>query len=330
MDGDGTLNHKEDIYRTAGDLVHGIYIGKYPRALYSRIYAVLEQQPTRERELAFLEWMAADGQQYLPASGLMALVSGERQSVIQHIRDARTVVASVPVSTAANKVFLLVCTALLVLSAIVIATINLMARKSPDTEFPLKVRPSIRENSNTFPGGLFFDRSHTWAFMERDGKVRIGIDDFLLHVIGPVTRVEMRKPGEQIRKGEPLVKLIQRGKQLVIKSPLSGVVAAQNEALAGDSNRINSAPYAEGWVYLVEPRNWLTELKSFVMGEKYSEWIRAEFSRLKDFFSSGFSRVAGGTPTPVIQDGGEIQCGILEDFGPEVWEEFQTRFINPS
>jgi len=31
-----------------------------------------------------------------------------------------------------------------------------------------------------------------------------------------------------------------------------------------------------------------------------------------------------------MQDGGELKEGLLELFGPEVWEEFQTGFINKS
>jgi len=29
----------------------------------------------------------------------------------------------------------------------------------------------------------------------------------------------------------------------------------------------------------------------------------------------------------VLQDGGELKEGLLEEFGPEVWEEFHIRFI---
>ncbi len=32
----------------------------------------------------------------------------------------------------------------------------------------------------------------------------------------------------------------------------------------------------------------------------------------------------------VLQDGGELKDNVLADLGPEVWEEFQTKFIDPS
>ena len=32
----------------------------------------------------------------------------------------------------------------------------------------------------------------------------------------------------------------------------------------------------------------------------------------------------------VLQDGGELSDNILSNLGPEVWEDFQTKFIDPS
>ena len=30
----------------------------------------------------------------------------------------------------------------------------------------------------------------------------------------------------------------------------------------------------------------------------------------------------------VLQDGGVIKEGVLSDFGPEVWEDFQSNFLD--
>ena len=91
---------------------------------------------------------------------------------------------------------------------------------------------------------------------------------------------------------------------------------------------IDAAPFSDGWVYVVEPGNWLKEIQAYAMGDKYRNWLKTEFSRLKDFLSSGIRYQ--GTVEAVLQDGGEMKTGVLESFGPEVWEEFQTGFINSS
>jgi hypothetical protein len=65
------------------------------------------------------------------------------------------------------------------------------------------------------------------------------------------------------------------------------------------------------------------------MGNTYKEWLKAEFRRLKEFLMDsvrpGMLKYAN-----VLQDGGELKGNILEDFGPETWEDFQTDFIDVS
>jgi hypothetical protein len=66
------------------------------------------------------------------------------------------------------------------------------------------------------------------------------------------------------------------------------------------------------------------------MAENYKEWLKNEFSRLKDFFAS-IKLTNNAELTPIIlQDGGELNDNILANFGPEIWEDFQTKFINTS
>jgi glycine cleavage system H lipoate-binding protein len=330
MNGNGQLDHAEDIYRTTGELVHGITIGKYPRSLCSKVYAVSVQKPAGQGDLAFLGWLLQDGQEYLSQNGVMALQPHERRSAYRDLMEEPAVLVSVPPEKSATRAILLICGLLILIPPLFLLIVTWITRSSKEPGTTDQPRPAFGPGSLSFPGGLFFDKSHTWTFMEKDGLVRIGLDDFLLHVTGKVTRIDMKRPGEVINKGDLMMNIIQQGKKLEIRSPLSGVLVRRNEHLESNVPCLNESPYSEGWVYLVEPQNWLAEIRGYLMGEKYREWIRDEFVRLKDFFSKGIALVVGGVPSPVIQDGGEINDGILETFGPEVWEEFQRRFINHS
>ncbi|HET6556504.1 MAG TPA: hypothetical protein VFG54_04260, partial [Prolixibacteraceae bacterium] len=180
------------------------------------------------------------------------------------------------------------------------------------------------------PKGLYFDKTHTWAFMEKDGNVKVGIDDFLQHITGTLTRIIMREPGEKVRKGEKILTIVRDGKQLNIYSPISGIIRQQNTLLLTDSTLINSSPFSEGWVYLVEPNNWVREIRFLFMGEKYKEWIEDEFARLKDFIAYTVRSNSMLNAQIVLQDGGELADHILADMEPEVWEDFQMKFINTS
>ncbi len=186
------------------------------------------------------------------------------------------------------------------------------------------------ENTVEVPNGLYFDKTHTWAFMEKNGTVRVGIDDFLQHTTGSLTRVEMKNPGEKVKKGEQLFSIIQQGKQLDIYAPISGIIKDYNHILSEKTSIINSSPYSNGWVYLIEPTNWTRELRFLLMGEKYKEWLKNEFSRLKDFLALSVKGDNVNYAHIVLQDGGELKDGILAELGPNVWEDFQTQFIDTS
>jgi glycine cleavage system H lipoate-binding protein len=154
------------------------------------------------------------------------------------------------------------------------------------------------------------------------------MDDFMQHVTGPLSRVIMKSPGEIIRKGEKVLTIIQDGKHLELCAPVSGVIRENNPKLQSDCTPVNTSPYSDGWIYLVEPRNWLKEILFLLPGKQYSEWIRDEFTRLKDFFASLAQKNNLVYAHVVLQDGGEISDHVLSELGPEVWEEFQNRFLD--
>ena len=195
------------------------------------------------------------------------------------------------------------------------------------SKVPFKV---FNENTISIPKGIYFDKTHTWAFMEKNGMVKIGMDDFLLHITGSVNKLNLKNSGDSVQKGETLLSINQNGKQLTIYSPISGTVKFQNDLLIKDPSLVNTSPFNEGWLYMIEPSNWLRENQFMFMADKYMEWLKFEFSRVKDFLAS-IGQVSNIELSPIIlQDGGELKDNVLEDFGPEVWEDFQTKFINIS
>ncbi len=324
MDGDGQIGTFEDIYESSSMLSHAIFVGRFPRQLYSRIYAVTVEQAAGASVNAFMEWLLTGGQETLASAGILELGYGERNSRLEQLSGHERAIASVPVKASPARVFLVVAGFLLLLGFLIYALASITGRRkmAPLDSFPQD------DGSSAVPGGLFFDRSHTWTFMEKSGRVRIGIDNFLQHVCGSVTRVSMKQPGEKIKRGDTFLTLIQNGKRLEIKSPVSGIIQEQNKALIKDASLLNSQPYADGWVLMVEPQSWITELKSYFMGQAYTDWLKSEMARLKEFLASTMNLQDTKEAKLVLQDGGELRESVLESFGPEVWEEFQEGFIN--
>ena len=66
------------------------------------------------------------------------------------------------------------------------------------------------------------------------------------------------------------------------------------------------------------------------MGERYTEWIKDEFVRLRDFIAASVKTNELVYAHVVLQDGGELTDNVLADMEPKVWEDFQTKFIDAS
>jgi len=328
--GNGRLDSFENIYGNLQSFTHGVWVGKYPNALCESIYAVSSSKPTESNELAFLTWIMADGQQFMNPSGYIVLASRESQSNIEALTG--TEVALTQTEKSYTSIIWLLAILGLVFTGVIITAVARSLRKSKSSAIngEIRITNALNENVIDAPRGLYFDKTHTWAFMEKDGIVRIGIDDFLQHITGTLSRIKMKEPGETIRKGEKILTIIRDGKQLNVYAPVSGTIKSQNTALTEDSSLINSSPYTNGWVYMIEPKNWLREIEFLFMGEKYRDWLKDEFARLKDFFAESVRSNSSSYAHIILQDGGELTDHVLADLEPEVWEDFQTKFIDTS
>ncbi len=201
---------------------------------------------------------------------------------------------------------------------------------------PGRVLRQIREAVSTLsakilkiPQGIYFNKNHTWAHLGESGAAKVGLDDFLQHVIGEVQLSGLKEAGDTLRKGELLAEIVQDGKQLKIYSPISGEVLETNDMLMEDPGMINEDPYEKGWLYQVKPTNWIKETNSFLLGEKATEWSDKEVTRFKDFLSMGAMRKYTAEPAMMmLQDGGEIRDHVMSELPGEVWNDFQEEFLD--
>ncbi|MCP4311968.1 MAG: glycine cleavage system protein H [Bacteroidetes bacterium] len=203
--------------------------------------------------------------------------------------------------------------------------------KNPQKTFR-QIRKAVSTLSSKIlriPQGIYFNRNHTWTHLGESGAAKVGLDDFLQHVIGNIELTNLKNPGESINKGELLTEIKQDGKLLKVFSPISGEVLETNSWLNKNPGIINSDPYDQGWIYQVKPSDWEKETHSYYLADKATEWSKREIVRFKDFLSGGAMRNYSSAPSMVLlQDGGEIQENVLSELPGEVWEDFQEEFLN--
>jgi len=121
---------------------------------------------------------------------------------------------------------------------------------------------------------------HTWAQMNEDGTVTVGMTDVAQNLAGPLLHAKPKKVGAVRKRGKP-VATVESSKWVgPVKSPLTGEIVAINEELAGNAGIINKSPYKAGWIVRMKPTDLDSEMAQLLTGvaavEAYRERIESE------------------------------------------------------
>jgi len=104
------------------------------------------------------------------------------------------------------------------------------------------------------PEDVRYAEDHEWAKPTGQG-VRIGISDYAQDQLGDIVFVELPQVGDAFAKGDEFgtVESVKAVSELYM--PLGGKVSAINTALEDAPEKVNTAPYAEGWMIEIEPED---------------------------------------------------------------------------
>ncbi|MFA6469900.1 MAG: hypothetical protein WCW35_13460 [Bacteroidota bacterium] len=171
------------------------------------------------------------------------------------------------------------------------------------------------------PAGIFFTKSHTWLSLFPSGKVQLGIDDFLARMFTEPRISMLKNSADLVRKGEPILRVAEGNNELIVRSPIDGVVDNVNVELSKKPSLLSEALFSEGWAYTITPAS-TNELRSFYLGEDTRVWLRSELGRLRDFFAHLT------TPAPAfMQDGGLPAAGLMDNLNPDQCKKFESEFL---
>ncbi len=118
---------------------------------------------------------------------------------------------------------------------------------------------------------LRYSKEHEWAKVEGK-RVRVGITKFAADRLSDVVYVELPKVGSEVAFMQTfgVVESVKAVSDLY--SPLSGKVVEINQALVEKPEVINTDPYGEAWMIVVEPRD-LSELQRLLDADAYMALI---------------------------------------------------------
>jgi glycine cleavage system H lipoate-binding protein len=167
------------------------------------------------------------------------------------------------------------------------------------------------------PAGIRLHPGHTWARLETDGLVTVGIDDFAHKLVGPAT-VSLPALGSHVAQGEPALALGDEGHSVPMLSPIDGTVVAVNPTVKRDPAAL-ADPYGAGWLFKVKAPRLAANLRQ----------LHATAPALRMLEDAGETLVRRMNPElgQVLQDGGTPVHGIARALAGDDWEALAREFF---
>jgi glycine cleavage system H protein len=125
-----------------------------------------------------------------------------------------------------------------------------------------------------YPEDLKYMESHEWARREDDIAV-VGITFYAQQEIQDVVYVELPEVGANLEQQKEFGIIESVKSAFDLNAPVSGEVAAINEALEDGPELVNEDPYGEGWMIKIKMAN-PNELDQLMTAEDYQAMIEAE------------------------------------------------------
>ncbi len=109
------------------------------------------------------------------------------------------------------------------------------------------------------PGDLLYTKDHEWLRREDDGSVTIGITEHAASALGDLVYVELPEVEQDVDNGGEMAVVESVKAASDVYAPIAGSVAAVNEELADDPEKINADPFGDGWIVRMQPSDDIDE-----------------------------------------------------------------------
>jgi glycine cleavage system H protein len=114
----------------------------------------------------------------------------------------------------------------------------------------------------------FYNAEGVWAKGE-NGRVRIGLSDFVQQRSGDVAFAEIKPAGTALAAGDELAVIETIKVNITYSSPVNGIIVEVNPAMNDAPEAINQDPYEGGWLAVVEVADWEAERANLLDPQAY-------------------------------------------------------------
>ncbi len=118
-----------------------------------------------------------------------------------------------------------------------------------------------------------YSKSHEWVRVE-GGQAVLGVSDYAQHKLSDVVFVDLPAVGKQLRAGAAcmVIESVKAAEDVI--APVTGAVAARNEAIGKHPELVNTDPFGEGWLVRVTLAD-AKELDALMDAAAYQAFVAA-------------------------------------------------------
>jgi len=131
------------------------------------------------------------------------------------------------------------------------------------------------------PDELYYTKDHTWARVEDNGIVTVGMDAYGAKAAGNIEFIDLPMEDDEFECGDAFGSLESAKWVGGLLMPVAGTVSAVNESIEDNLSLLAEDPYGEGWLIKIKPSNLKEDLKTLIHGVDVSPWLKKEIQNRK-------------------------------------------------
>jgi len=121
----------------------------------------------------------------------------------------------------------------------------------------------------------FYNHEGVWA-KEENGRVRIGLSDFVQQRSGDVAFAEVKPAGTVLAAGEEVAVIETIKVNIIHTSPVNGKIVEVNPAMNDAPEAINQDPYGAGWLAVMDVVNWDADCAKLLDPQAYFKIMKGQ------------------------------------------------------
>jgi len=134
------------------------------------------------------------------------------------------------------------------------------------------------------PDELYYHEEHSWARVDGT-KVTVGMTDMFQKEAGDIVFVDLPEEEDEVSQGETCGKIQSRKWIGKLVAPVSGEITEINEEMEEDTGLINTDPYGDGWILVIEAEDedeLQSELKNLIHGDAVHNFVDREIAKTEE------------------------------------------------